>query len=214
MKTLVFDLGNVVAWFSHEKAARQLARFGPKPDCESTVQILQSHCFGSPLDHSFERGHIDPIDFRTRVRQPFGLNASDDEFDRAFSDIFEPNPLTHQVLSQISIQPERPKLWLLSNTTPLHIAHIRKYHPEWLRWFDHLALSYELGCRKPEPVLYDQLCKDAGGDPSQMLLIDDLPANCEGARACGWNAVLYQPHTDLTRELDRLGWWNGKVDFS
>jgi len=104
------------------------------------------------------------------------------------------------------LNPGRPKLWLLSNTTPLHIEHIKKYHPEWLRWFDRLALSYELGYRKPEPGLYDQLCKDSGGDPSKILLVDDLPANCEGARERGWSAVCYQPHTDLLGELATLGW--------
>jgi len=208
MKTLVFDLGNVVAWFSHEKAARQLARFGPKPQCETTIRSLQSHCFGSALDHSFERGLIELSAFRSQVSQPFHLELSDDDFDRAFSDIFEPNPKTHKILGQLHSHPGRPRLWLLSNTTPLHIAHIRQHHADWLRWFDHLALSYELGYRKPDPLLYDRLCKDAGGDPSQMLLVDDLAANCEGARDCGWNAICYQPDTDLIGELDRLGWWN------
>ena len=206
VKTLVFDLGNVVAWFSHEKAARQLAKFGPKPDCEITIKALQSHCFGSPLDHSFERGHLEKDHFRSQVKAPFGLNLADEEFDHAFSDIFEPNPKTHAILDKIHLNPGRPKLWLLSNTTPLHIEHIKKHHPEWLRWFDRLALSFELGYRKPEPGLYDQLCKDSGGDPSKILLVDDLPANCEGARERGWRAVCYQPHTDLLGELAALGW--------
>lgn len=214
MKTLVFDLGNVVAWFSHERAARQLAQFGPDPHCEITIRSIQNHCFGSDLDHSFEKGRIQEDDFRSRVREPFRLAANDEEFDRAFSDIFEPNPKTHRVLGEIHSQPDRPRLWLLSNTTPLHISHIRRHHPEWFRWFDRLALSYEIGYRKPDPLLYDHLCQNAGGNPTEMLLVDDLPANCDGARACGWNAILYQPETDLIGELERLGWWQGKVSFS
>ncbi len=206
MKTLVFDLGNVVAWFSHEKAARQLARFGPKPDCETTIKALLSHCFGSPLDHAFERGQLSQEPFREKVKTPFELTLTEAEFDHAFSDIFSPNLMIHTILEQIHKTENRPRLWLLSNTTPLHIEHLKKQHPAWLRWFDRLALSYELGRRKPDPSLYDQLCKDAGGNPAQMLLVDDLLANCEGARSQGWNAVCYQPHTDLLAELEALGW--------
>jgi len=208
VKTLVFDLGNVVAWFSHEKAARQLARFGPKPDCETTIKELLSHCFGSPLDHAFERGQLTRELFREKVKTPFDLTLSDADFDNAFSDIFEPNSIIHMVLEQIHKKADRPRLWLLSNTTPLHIDHLQRQNPDWLRWFDRLALSYELGCRKPEPSLYDQLCLDAGGDPSDLLLVDDLPANCEGARSRGWNAVCYQPDTDLLGALTAKGWWN------
>jgi FMN phosphatase YigB (HAD superfamily) len=35
--------------------------------------------------------------------------------------------------------------------------------------------------------------------------VDDLPANIEAARACGWQGIVYRPGLDLRRELRQLG---------
>ena len=44
------------------------------------------------------------------------------------------------------------------------------------------------------------------GFPSgSHVLIDDMPANVAGARAAGWDGIVFGPETDLLAELSRLG---------
>jgi len=40
--------------------------------------------------------------------------------------------------------------------------------------------------------------------PGECVFIDDLPANVEGARACGWNGLVYRGVTELKKSLAEL----------
>ncbi|MEV5315462.1 MULTISPECIES: HAD family phosphatase [unclassified Streptomyces] len=77
---------------------------------------------------------------------------------------------------------------LLSNMPPAWDTHWRRMvPPDGL--FDDLVMSFEVGCRKPEPAIFALAAERAGVDPAQCVLIDDLEKNCDGARAAGWQAV-------------------------
>ena len=55
-------------------------------------------------------------------------------------------------------------------------------------------LSFEIGCRKPDPAIY-HAAEDLMDIPgSSILLLDDLRENVEGALRCGWQACLIDPH--------------------
>ncbi|TIP34807.1 MAG: HAD family phosphatase, partial [Mesorhizobium sp.] len=44
-----------------------------------------------------------------------------------------------------------------------------------------------------------------GLDPSASLFIDDSQKNVEGAKAAGWQAVLFTDAPTLKADLERLG---------
>lgn len=58
--------------------------------------------------------------------------------------------------------------------------------------FDGVVLSFEVGCRKPEAAMFAVAAQRSGVPAGECLLVDDLPANCAGARAAGWHAVEFQ----------------------
>ncbi|HEY7153165.1 MAG TPA: hypothetical protein VH575_04315, partial [Gemmataceae bacterium] len=62
--TLVFDFGNVLGFFSHRKAAEQLAVYSPL----SADEIL-THYLDSQLEDDFESGRLSLAAFRDIVRQ-------------------------------------------------------------------------------------------------------------------------------------------------
>ena len=66
-------------------------------------------------------------------------------------------------------------------------------------------LSHEVGLRKPSPDIYAHCRQFVGAAPRECLFIDDLPANIEAARACGWQGIVYQRELDLRHELHQLG---------
>lgn len=92
---------------------------------------------------------------------------------------------------------------LLSNMPPAWDRHWRRMvPPEGL--FDSVVLSFEVGARKPEPALFELAATRAGLHPSECLLVDDLAANCAGARAAGWQAVEFGTADAAIAELAGL----------
>ena len=51
----------------------------------------------------------------------------------------------------------------------------------------------------------EQAAKAFGIDPSASLFIDDSQKNVDGARAAGWQAVLFTDVPTLERDLRQLG---------
>ncbi len=58
--------------------------------------------------------------------------------------------------------------------------------------FDVVVDSAFVGTRKPEPRIYELTLEALGVQPGSALLIDDIEANCTGARELGINAVWFQ----------------------
>jgi putative hydrolase of the HAD superfamily len=88
---------------------------------------------------------------------------------------------------------------MLSNMVPSWDRHWREMvSPE---SFDDLVMSFQVGCRKPEREIFDLAAAKAGARPAQCVLVDDIEANCAGAREAGWQAVHF---TDTTRAIAGL----------
>ena len=72
--------------------------------------------------------------------------------------------------------------------------------------FDAEVLSFRVGLRKPMPEIYLHAAEVAGVPPGSCVLVDDLAANCAGAREAGWRAIHF---TDPQEAIDRLAAWTG-----
>jgi epoxide hydrolase-like predicted phosphatase len=55
--------------------------------------------------------------------------------------------------------------------------------------FDHRVVSGDVGLRKPDAAIYEHALALGGLEASACVFIDDLPLNCEGARAVGIDAI-------------------------
>jgi epoxide hydrolase-like predicted phosphatase len=56
---------------------------------------------------------------------------------------------------------------------------------------DVIVYSHEVGCLKPEPRIYHEVCERLGARPEDTVLLDDLQANVDGARAVGMRAITF-----------------------
>jgi putative hydrolase of the HAD superfamily len=195
--TIVFDFGNVLGFFSHRKAAEQLAVYSPL-----SVEDILNRYLDPQLEDDFESGRMSLSAFRALVRQRCRVKCDDEQLDQAIADMFTPN---HEVCRLVPELKPRYRLVLLSNTNELHAIHFRRQFADTLAHFDALVLSHEIGLRKPSPDIYAHCCRLGGSSASQCVFIDDLPANIDAARACGWHGIVYHRGLDLRRELRRLG---------
>ncbi|THF55653.1 HAD family hydrolase [Ollibium composti] len=68
-----------------------------------------------------------------------------------------------------------------------------------------VTVSGEVGLIKPDRAIYDRHAATFGLEPSATIFIDDSRANVDGARAAGWQAVLFTGANRLERDLQALG---------
>lgn len=66
---------------------------------------------------------------------------------------------------------------------------------------DGIIYSAAIGYRKPSAEFFDRAAEIAGADPSDIVLVDDTPANVEGARQRGWSAVHWTGEQPLGEAL-------------
>lgn len=195
--TIVFDFGNVIGFFDHRRATRVLAAHTPLAE-----EKLFAHIYDPQLEDDYESGRLSSAEFLERVHRLGQFTCAHEAIGEAYSDIFWPNEDVCRLVPQL-----RPtyRLLLGSNTTELHSLRFRREFADTLRHFDHLVLSHEIKVRKPLPGFFEHCQRQAQAQPQECVFIDDLPANVNGARACGWHGVVYRDAADLRQRLLDLG---------
>ena len=63
------------------------------------------------------------------------------------------------------------------------------------------TVSGEVGLLKPQAEIYNAHADRFSLEPAATLFIDDSPANVDGARSAGWNAVLFTDVKSLKHDL-------------
>lgn len=67
------------------------------------------------------------------------------------------------------------------------------------KYFNCVITSEEVGCKKPNPLIFDYSLKKAGALPNSSLMIgDDLEVDIIGASDCGIDQVFYNPERTQT----------------
>ncbi len=89
--------------------------------------------------------------------------------------------------------------------------HILSNYPVWYRWIEERLqvsrylpwtfVSSETKVRKPTAEAFRGVATRLGVPPGDLVLIDDRPENCRGARECGWEAVRFTTANALRSEL-------------
>ncbi len=186
IKTIVFDFGNVIGFFSHRLTSGRLSYLAGV-----TPEAMHAYLFGGGLEEDIDSGVISVADLLKKVRDKFQFRCSDESLELAFADMFWPNRDVCELIPRLK---SRYRLLLGSNTNELHTRH-----------FDSLVLSYEIRICKPDARFFEHCQRLARAEPSECLFIDDMPANIAGAQAFGWNAIQYQAYADLVQQMSSLG---------
>ena len=68
-----------------------------------------------------------------------------------------------------------------------------------------ITVSGEIGMIKPDRGIYDHHAATFGLEPAATIFIDDSQKNVDGAKAAGWQAVLFRNAKTLEEDLERFG---------
>jgi FMN phosphatase YigB (HAD superfamily) len=145
---IIFDLGNVLIDFNHMIAAQRLSQFSDK----SGRQIYDLF-FDSELTGLFEEGKVTPGEFFLEVKKALNLKTDYAGFLPVWNEIFFLTPRNLEVYQLALLLKKHYKLALLSNINILHLDYLKKNFPVFDAFHCILA-SFELGLRKPAPLVY------------------------------------------------------------
>lgn len=82
---------------------------------------------------------------------------------------------------------------------------VAREHFPVLQLFGDVVVSGEVGLAKPDPAIFAFASARFGVAPEQVFFADDSPANVAGARAAGWDAVLFTDAVALEHDLLERG---------
>jgi len=202
MTTILFDLGNVLLFFDHGKALRELAKH---------VNPLTAMLLWARKDEFLKdmRGEADLLEsgrmsleqFYARLKSKIGLALEYDQFRAIWNDIFTPNEPVLALAQQLAT---RHPCYVLSNTNAAHLEYVRAQFPQ-LGFARGFAASYALGVMKPARAFFDGALAQFGVRAGACVFIDDLSENVQGARDAGLPAFQYHTPANLAEELAKHG---------
>jgi putative hydrolase of the HAD superfamily len=146
LKAFIFDLGNVLLLFSHDRMYAQVAEL-----CGRDASDVRRAFLSDDLGTRFERGECSEAELQIELERRIGARFERDDLHRAIADIFTPNEDMLRFVD--ALREQGYQLVLLSNTNSIHIRWIESQY-DVLSKFDACVLSHEVRAMKPEPAIY------------------------------------------------------------
>ncbi len=194
IKTVIFDIGNVIAGFDHSKACKRLA----KKSCHSPGEIYD-HIFNTSLIEDYDRGMISSREFYGRSEKYIKSGMTYDIFINIWGDIFTPDRAVEEIIKDLW---KKVDLYLLSDTNEQHYRFLEKNY-EVFKYFKDKVLSFEEGCKKPDRRIFKSVLKKTAVAPQDILYIDDREENVEAFRKLGVHGIVFHSGIKLKKELLR-----------
>jgi putative hydrolase of the HAD superfamily len=149
-----------------------------------------------------EKGLIAESEFLNRVADELEPELGHRPDMHSFTEIYfkalEPNAAMIELMREL--QDRGLRMALLTNN-------VREWESRWRAMapideiFELVVDSAFVGCRKPEPRIYEILLERLGVDPVGCLFVDDVEVNCEAARDLGMAAVHFRDNDQAIAEV-------------
>jgi len=190
LKNIIFDYGNVIFLIDFAKVQQAFKNLGI-----ADVDQFYGHRQQDEIFDAFDRGQIDAIVFRDRIRQKAGNpQLTDAQIDAAWNTILtDIADGTHELLLLLK---EKYRTFLLSNINEIHYSYIMQYLKEKFSYADNEHLfektyySHLTGMRKPEAGIFNKVLQENKLNPAETLFIDDSPQHLATAQALGMQTFL------------------------
>ncbi len=155
----------------------------------------------NPL-YKLERGEMAEVDFLARLGdglEPLlGHRPELHRFRETYFEALHPNLPMIELMRELKAEGRR--MAMLTNN-------VREWEPLWRSMlpvdeiFETVVDSGFVGCRKPEPRIYEMTLERLSLPAEACLFIDDLPHNCVGARKAGMTAVHFRDNEQAIAEI-------------
>lgn len=201
IKNIIFDLGDVILNIDVPIASRSFADLSGREQSEILTIFKESELF-----RQFETGLMDEATFRNYVRDILNFpDLSDEAIDTAWNSLLlDLPPERVELLRKLAT---RYRLFLLSNTSSIHITQVNKILKASTGvdrlddLFEIVFLSYEMGLMKPDTRIYERVLDQAGLRADETLFLDDNLDNILAASQLGIATIHVQKPVTILEYL-------------
>jgi 2-haloacid dehalogenase len=194
---VVFDVGNVLVDVNYRYLYRQLL-----PTDEDVETFLTTICTQDwHVDH--DRGLPMAQGVAALIEQHPEHAELIQAWDTRFHEVWK-GPIDGSVAIAAELRERQVPLFLLTNW-PAEKWPMARQRFAFLDEFGGALVSGEVGLVKPEPAIFELLCRRFNLEPARTVFIDDAPKNVEAAKQLGFHALLFTSPEQLRADLQGLG---------
>ena len=193
VKAIILDIGNVLV---EVNIAHAIARLGQPVD-DHLSQKIRAIGQWATYD-AFERGALCEDEFLLALRSYLAVDLHNTALITWWNASLV--KLVDGVEGVLDELIGRMPVYALTNTNPTHYDYFTRHMPL-LQRLDRVIASFHVGHRKPETQIFEATAQLIGHAPADLLFIDDLIANVEGARAVGYHAEICECSSTRLRHI-------------
>jgi putative hydrolase of the HAD superfamily len=193
IEAVVCDFGGVLTTPLFEAFAKIQEEFGIEAkDLGAAMQVLTERDGENPL-FPLERGEVNEDAFLAELggalEELLGRETHVHRFREALFEGLDPNPPMIELMREL--RGSGLRMAMLTNN-------VREWEPLWRSMlpvdeiFEEVVDSGFVGCRKPEPRIYQITVERIGVPFERCLFVDDLEVNIGAAEELGMRAVRFQ----------------------
>jgi len=198
-RAIIFDIGRVLVQVDVSRPMSGLAQ-----GIALSPADIWSAITNDPRWPDWQEGRISPRDWHLHLTKRLGGSLTFEQFTAVWNRAIDPVPiLESDLFERLS---KRYRLALLSNTDPIHVAHLESTYG-FFRHFPKPARTYScvVGASKPNPLIYREALRASKARAKEAVYIDDIPSYVEAAQRLGMTGVTFQSPEQLDREMEALG---------
>ena len=200
IRTIFFDIGNVLLGFNHDLIWQRLAVFSALP-----VERLAQDIRDSGLMNLHETGRLASRQFFDEVQRRGKLlpSLTYGVFCSCWQDMF----WEHTEMTQLIIPLQRRyRVGLISNIGELHWLWIAEQYPIFNQIEASLRiLSFQAGVMKPDAGIFEQAVRQAQCAPDECVYVDDIDEYVLSGAAFGMQAIRRHSAEQVKTELQQRG---------
>jgi glucose-1-phosphatase len=199
VRAIIFDIGRVLVSLDIRKAQLGLAQ-----GLSLTPDELWSAIEKDPRWPDWQEGRMSAHDWHLNLCKRLGISLEFEQFTKVWNSALNPQPiLPDSLFEQLS---KSFRLGLLSNTDPIHVAHLESTYS----FFRHFAkpvriYSCEVGASKPKPLIFREALRACKVKANEAVYIDDIAENVDAASALGFTGIQFRGREKLYAAFGVLG---------
>jgi FMN phosphatase YigB (HAD superfamily) len=202
IKNIVFDLGAVIIPIDFEKTFNAFSNLS-----SLSVEEIKHRYQSTSLFINFEKGIIGNFAFLKELRVL--LEADSEITDQQLIDAWNTLllPIPKERIDRIKVLASTYRLFLLSNTNPIHIKDVNRILFECTQvpaleyLFETTWYSYDLGLIKPGIEIYKTILQIKELQANETVFLDDNADNIAGAKSAGICALHVTVEEHLLEQL-------------
>jgi glucose-1-phosphatase len=197
VRAIIFDIGRVLVRVNVGRAMTGLA-----DGVSLSPQEVWSALEKDPRWKDWQEGRMSPRDWHLHVSRRLESKLTFEQFVEVWNRALDPTPIHEDAfLAKLS---KKYRLALLSNTDPLHVAHLEKTYG-FFDLFPARIYSCSAGASKPNPIIYKEALQACKVRAHEAVYVDDVPAYAQAAAQLGMHGIVFRSPEQLHSDLSALG---------